>query len=169
MKHTRSLLLKLAFVFQSSAVRQNPDMMEISFLCAVQYSRPLVTYTHQLSTWNVLVWDFPGRPEVRTQCFHGGGLGSTPGLISYKSQSTATNTHKQNKTKQNKIRNVDSEIVKIRNFFFFFFKITLHYYFLASLCGLRKLSSLTRIKPRTLAVRVPSPDHRTAREFPGIS
>ena len=165
MKHNRSLLLKLAFVFQSSTVQQNPDMMEISFLCAVQYSRPLVTYTHQLSTWNVPVWDFPGSPEVRTQCFHGGGLGSIPGLISYKSQSTE---NKQTQTKQNKIRNVDSEIVKIRNFSFFF-KITLHYYFLASLCGLRNLSSLTRIKPRTLAVRVPSPNHRTAREFPGIS
>ena len=116
MKHNRSLLLKLAFVFQSSTVQQNPDMMEISFLCAVQYSRPLVTYTHQLSTWNVPVWDFPGSPEVRTQCFHGGGLGSIPGLISYKSQSTA---NKQTQTKQNKIRNVHSEIVKIRNFSFF--------------------------------------------------
>ena len=39
-------------------------------------------------------------------------------------------------------------------------------YFLASLCGLRDLSSLTRDGTWALAVKALSPNHWTAREFP---
>ena len=38
--------------------------------------------------------------------------------------------------------------------------------FLAMLCGLQNLSSLTRHLARALGVKVPSPNHWTAREFP---
>ena len=50
-------------------------------------------------------WEFPGGPEVRTRCFHCGGLGSIPGQGTRISQAAR---HSQKKTKQNEKK--DSEV-----------------------------------------------------------
>ena len=50
--------------------------------------------------------------------------------------------------------------ILLRNFILFFL------FFVATLCGLRDLSSLTRDWTWATAVKVPSPNHWTAREFP---
>ena len=47
--------------------------------------------------------------------------------------------------------------------------VHVYIYFLAMPHGLWELSSLTRIKPRPLAVRAHSPNHWTTREFPHVS
>ena len=48
-----------------------------------------------------------------------------------------------------------------------FYLLIFNFYILVTLCGLQDLSSLTRDQTQAPAVKAPSPNHWTTREFPG--
>ena len=75
---------------------------------------------------------------------------------------------REEKAKRHKVIRVQggNGLSRIHTYLFIFIFIYFYLIFLAVLCGLWDLSSPTRYRTWALAVKVPSPNHWTARKFP---